>query len=50
MNHQNKQQTEQVETSSSLNIHAIDMETWAREVRVQMMAVLNKKNAQREAK
>lgn len=50
MNRKNKQQTEQLETSSSINIHTIDMEVWEREVKAQMMAVLNKKNAQRETK
>jgi len=50
MNSKNEQQTKQVESSSCLNIHAIDMEVWEREVKAQMMAVLNKKNAQRETK
>jgi hypothetical protein len=50
MNRKNKQQTERVETSSGINIHINDMEVWAREVKAQMTAVLNKKNAQREAK
>lgn len=46
MNHKN----ERVETPSSLNSHTIDIEVWAKEVRVQMMAALNKKNTQRETK
>ncbi len=46
MNHKN----ERVETPSSLNSQTIDLEVWAKEVRVQMIAALNKKNAQRETK
>jgi hypothetical protein len=41
---------ERFEKASNINIHTVDMETWAREVRAQMMSALNKKNAQRETK
>lgn len=50
MNRKNQQQTEQIKTSSSMNIQPIDLEAWAREVKVQMMAVLDKRKAQRETK
>lgn len=50
MNRKNQQQTEQIKTSSSMNIQPIDLEVWAREVKVQMMAVLDKRKAQRETK
>jgi hypothetical protein len=46
----NKQQDKLVETSVSSNREYLNFELWATEVRRQMLALLEKKGSEREAK
>ena len=46
----NKQQDKLVETSVSSNREYLNFERWATEVRRQMLALLEKKGSEREAK